>query len=152
MTRTFKKGEMNPAYLINDVSTNLEQPPKFRILDVPDLSEEFKTIIKEGYPNLKPLALPGVEPTAVFTAAVNAAKGMSRWEITHADDKDLSIEGVATTFFLRFKDDFTIIIAADGGGSVVNMRSRSRVGKGDMGANAKRIEAFFEMLRAELAV
>ena len=50
---------MNPAYLINDVSTNLEQPPKFRILDVPDLSEEFKTIIKEGYPNLKPLALPG---------------------------------------------------------------------------------------------
>lgn len=29
---------------------------------------------------------------------------------------------------------------------------RSRVGKGDMGANAKRIEAFFEMLRAELAV
>lgn len=39
----------------------------------------------------------------MFTAAVDAAKGMSRWEITHADDKDLSVEGVATTFFLRFK-------------------------------------------------
>lgn len=39
----------------------------------------------------------------VFKAAIDAAKLMPRWTITHADDKDLSIEGVATTFFLRFK-------------------------------------------------
>jgi len=33
------------------------------------------------------------------------------------------------------------------GGSIVEMRSKSRDGKGDIGANAKRIESFFARLK-----
>ena len=39
----------------------------------------------------------------MFTAAVAAAKAMPRWSMTHADDEDLTLEGVATTLIMRFK-------------------------------------------------
>ncbi len=54
------------------------------------------------------------------------------------------IEGVDTSWLFRFKDDFVIEVRPDGAdGSLVHMRSKSRDGKGDVGANAKRIRAFF---------
>ena len=39
----------------------------------------------------------------MFKAALEAAKVMPRWQLTHADEKDGSIEGVATTAIMRFK-------------------------------------------------
>ena len=51
------------------------------------------------------------------------------------------ITGVATTRIFRFKDDVTITIARDGESTVVSIRSASRVGKSDLGMNAKRIRA-----------
>jgi uncharacterized protein (DUF1499 family) len=54
---------------------------------------------------------------------------------------------VATTRLFKFKDDVTITITGEGAVSVVNVRSKSRIGKGDLGANARRIRAF----QAELA-
>ena len=48
-----------------------------------------------------------------------------------------------TTFWFGFKDDVAIRIRADAnGGSLVDVRSVSRVGGSDLGANAARIERF----------
>jgi len=49
---------------------------------------------------------------------------------------------VATSDLCRFHDDFAVRVRPDDGGAVVDMRSKSRDGKGDLGANAERIRSF----------
>jgi uncharacterized protein (DUF1499 family) len=53
---------------------------------------------------------------------------------------------VATTRWFGFKDDVAIRISPAGAGSRVDMRSRSRVGRSDLGANARRIREFLARL------
>jgi len=80
-------------------------------------------------------------------AKSHAAAEMMGWEILRSDAKSGRIEAVATTFWFGFKDDVTVQVASVGQGSRVEVRSKSRVGKGDSGANAKRIGAYFERLK-----
>jgi len=46
-----------------------------------------------------------------------------------------------------FKDDVSIRLTRDAGATKVDMRSASRVGLSDLGANAARIEAYFAALK-----
>ncbi len=94
------------------------------------------------YPDIQPQRF--AQPAAqVFDAASAVARATDGWEVTRDDRAAGVIEAVATTTLMRFKDDVTITIAAaEGGTTTVNMRSHSRVGKGDLGANAKRIRQF----------
>jgi uncharacterized protein (DUF1499 family) len=97
------------------------------------------------YPDILPRYLPG-EPDRVFEAALGIARGKG-WEIVEADATEGRIEAVATTRLLRFRDDVTIRVRPAGqGGSRVDMHSRSRIGRGDFGTNARRIRAFQEAL------
>lgn len=82
----------------------------------------------------------------VFDAAL-ALSQATGWEIRESKREQGLIEAVATTRLFKFKDDVTITISNDGSATVVNVRSKSRIGKGDMGTNARRIRAF----QAELA-
>lgn len=77
----------------------------------------------------------------VFAIALATAMNMEL-EVTSQSAERGVIVAVATTPVLRFKDDVTIEVKRDGGGSVVNVRSKSRIGRGDFGANARRIRAF----------
>ena len=54
------------------------------------------------------------------------------------------IEATDTTFWWGFKDDIVIRIRPEDSGSRLDIRSKSRVGIGDFGTNAARIEAFLE--------
>ena len=59
------------------------------------------------------------------------------------------LEATDTTLFFRFKDDVVVRIRPDparAGGSIVDMRSISRVGVSDVGVNAKRIRDFLRDL------
>jgi uncharacterized protein (DUF1499 family) len=80
-------------------------------------------------------------PQRVFEAAVASAQSLG-WEIAGQDAGTGEIQAVATTRLLRFKDDVTVNVGRDGEATVVNVRSHSRIGKGDLGANARRIRAF----------
>lgn len=62
----------------------------------------------------------------------------------------MTLQAVATTSFFRFRDDLTVRVRAAPGGAVVDMRSRSRDGKDDLGANAARVRAFLSALQAAL--
>ena len=64
------------------------------------------------------------------------------WEIAAAVPGEGRIEATDTTFWFGFKDDIVIRIQATDSGSRVDLRSVSRVGRGDMGANAQRIQDF----------
>ncbi|OGT16146.1 MAG: hypothetical protein A3J49_02855 [Gallionellales bacterium RIFCSPHIGHO2_02_FULL_57_16] len=77
----------------------------------------------------------------VFDAALATALALG-WEVTAWDRDQGEIRAVATTRVFRFKDDVTITIGREGEGVVVNVRSRSRIGKGDLGTNARRIRQF----------
>ena len=55
------------------------------------------------------------------------------------------IEAVDTTAIMAFKDDIVIRLRSDGEGTVIDLRSVSRVGVGDIGANAKRIKGFMQL-------
>jgi uncharacterized protein (DUF1499 family) len=53
---------------------------------------------------------------------------------------------VATSFWFGFKDDVVVRIIPERGGSRVDVRSVSRVGRSDVGANAKRIRTYLQAL------
>jgi uncharacterized protein (DUF1499 family) len=82
----------------------------------------------------------------VYDAALASVQAMGL-ELREGKRDQGIIEAVATTRIFKFKDDITISLKRDGEATVVNVRSKSRVGKGDLGTNARRIRAF----QAELA-
>ncbi|HYH99043.1 DUF1499 domain-containing protein [Hyalangium sp.] len=138
---------------INDMSTDLEDVPAF--IQAKALPEnqgrdmgypaEFKPIVRDSYKNLKPLRV-SAPPDAVFEQALALAREQPRWKVTTVDPQARTFEGVVESRLFRFRDDFIVRVRADGEGTRVDMRSKSRVGKGDLGANAQRIEQFLQAL------
>jgi uncharacterized protein (DUF1499 family) len=142
-----------PPY--NDFTTDVDDPPAFtKAGDVPrnqgrDMSYpggEVTEAQHQAYPDLRPLDL-DIPPAEAFTLARDRALHMPDWTITLADEGAGIIEGVATTSIFQFQDDFVIRVRHRNGGSRIDMRSKSRDGRGDIGANASRIRAFFTPLR-----
>ncbi len=138
---------------IHDISTDGDNPPRFAVVlplrkDAPNTAEPadagVRALQKSAYPDLRPLSLTA-PATEVFPKALEAAEEMG-WEIVSADTAAGRIEATDTTFWFGFKDDVVIRVAARGGESVVDVRSVSRVGKGDVGANARRIRRYRERL------
>jgi uncharacterized protein (DUF1499 family) len=139
---------------INDISTDILNPPQFVIADsLPgnqgrDMrypGKEFAEQQRRSYPQLEGLKI-NAPPQQVFQHVVATAREMPDWEITRNDSAARALEAVSTSKWFRFKDDLVIEVRADNGGSIVQMRSKSRNGKGDAGANATRIKAFFAKL------
>jgi uncharacterized protein (DUF1499 family) len=68
------------------------------------------------------------------------------WQVLSADPAESQIEAIATSILYRFEDEVAIRVTKTDTGSRVDMRSRSRLGQIDRGANARRIEAFLSDL------
>ena len=139
---------------IHDISTDLQDPPVFtaaeqqRGSDSNSLQTDPETLVLQAqeYPELATLVL-AEEYEAVFDRAVQVATAMG-WDIYLQDRNAGVIEAVDTTALMAFKDDIVIRLRTNAQGTVVDLRSVSRVGIGDMGANAKRINAFLQRLQA----
>lgn len=155
-TVSFLKGRSVPP--IHDITTDLANPPQFVAVVAlragspnpldraapADLAE----LQAKAYPDLAPLSLQA-QPGKVFDAAREVAHDMG-WEIVAATPETGLIEATATTSLLHFKDDVAIRVTEKDGGAVVDVRSVSRVGKSDLGANAERIRAYLAALKAKL--
>lgn len=86
----------------------------------------------------------------ILDAALSAGAALG-WQITRVDRHSLGFEAVADTPVLRMRDDVIVRIRPAGGGSSqVDVRSASRHGIGDFGANVHRIEHFYRLLEARL--
>jgi uncharacterized protein (DUF1499 family) len=138
---------------INDVSTDTQRPPAFAVLarqpgpaanggDQP--GEATLAAQRAGYPDIKPLVLKA-PPAEAFGRIERVAQAMN-WEIVASDPAQGRLEAVATSLWFGFKDDIVVRVTAAGDGSRVDIRSRSRVGVSDLGANAQRIRQFFARL------
>lgn len=147
------------APVMNDVTTDLVNPPSFTHAKTLKANQgrdmkyppAFIEKMRKSYPDIQPLILP-MPLSKAWPLALRVAREMPRWEITWTDEANHTFEGVATTALLHFKDDFVVRIREareDPNASRVDMRSKSRVGKGDLGTNAKRIRNYFEKLETE---
>jgi uncharacterized protein (DUF1499 family) len=138
--------------MIHDITTDTENPPSF--VDILPLRKDAPNPARYGgpevaakqraaYPDIRPLAV-AVSPSRAYETALDTAHRM-KWQVVAAVPSEGRIEAVATTRWFGFKDDVVIRIApATGGGSIVDIRSVSRVGKSDIGTNAGRIRSFLE--------
>jgi uncharacterized protein (DUF1499 family) len=138
---------------IHDITTDMENPPEFVAVlplraDAPNppdyAGEAVAAEQREAYPDIRPLRL-DLPPARAFEQALETVRDQG-WEIVAAVPEDGRIEATATTFWFGFKDDVVIRIAPDNGGSVIDVRSKSRVGRSDVGTNAARIRSFLEIL------
>lgn len=144
--------------LINDISTDVADPPTFvRAQQLPEndgwemaFPAENGELVLEHYPQVKSLPLAGTIDD-VFGRAQQLATGEEDWTILGTDtgEKRRTIEGYSETGLFHFRDYFVIEIREiDDGAVVVDMRSKSKDGRGDFGVNAARIREFLEKLKA----
>jgi hypothetical protein len=138
---------------IHDITTDTERPPQFVAIlplraDAPNGAAYGGPDVARAqigaYPDLRTQRMDATRANA-FGRALQAARGLG-WEIVAADAAAGRIEATDTTFWFGFKDDVVIRLEADGAGSRVDVRSVSRVGVGDVGANAARIRAYLRAL------
>ncbi|MCP3054258.1 DUF1499 domain-containing protein [Aurantimonas marianensis] len=132
---------------INDVSTDIEDPPVFWEMPKPTDYPGGKVaeLQREAYPDLAPLVLT-VAPDQAFALA-RAVVEDEGWEIVAEESEDGQIEAVAGSFLYDFKDEVIIRVTPSDDGAVVDVRSRSRTGRLDRGVNAKRIRAVLAELK-----
>jgi uncharacterized protein (DUF1499 family) len=140
---------------IHDISTDLDDPPRFvavlpRRQGAPNSAEHGGPALaaqqRAGYPDLAPTRFPA-PPDQVFAWAVDVARGLG-WEIVSTAPAEGRLEATDRTRWFGFRDDVVVRVRPDGTGSRVDVRSVSRVGRSDLGANARRIRGFLEALRA----
>ena len=81
-------------------------------------------------------------------AARHAARELG-WEIAAAVSGEGRIEATDQTFWFGFKDDVVVRVRAADGGSRVDVRSVSRVGRSDVGTNARRIRRFLQRVKSK---
>ncbi len=143
---------------IHDISTDLADPPTFQKLslrsdnldDIPNdddmtgLSplQRWTRLHQEAYPTIRSVRV-DMKVAAVITKAERLAKDRG-WDIAISTPELGRLEATDTTAIFRFKDDVVLRVkpTQDGDASIIDMRSVSRVGQSDLGANAQRVESF----------
>lgn len=138
---------------IHDVTTDLQNPPNFvkiklgadNLRGVTSV-EHWRELHSKAYHSLNPL-ISRKAVAAVIADAERLAKERG-WEIVNVDPEKGVLEATASVSMIKFKDDVVlrVVPGADGTGTVVDMRSVSRVGISDLGVNAKRIKEFLTAL------
>jgi hypothetical protein len=140
------------AYPLNEVSTDLDTPPPLDGRDGtpgggPPMTDQRRRKVRRAYPELiGGLEVP-LDADQTFARVQALARKQRGWTVQRTDLAGRLLTAVAVTPLLRFKDDLTIRVRPSGSGARVDMRSRSRVGRDDLHANATRVRRFFEALR-----
>jgi len=159
-------GQLHSAPMLHDVSTDTVHPPPFvevvarREADHASNSADYvgeytvdsvavnaPEMQKQAYPDVRPVVLKS-KPAEAFIAADKAARAMG-WEIVASVPAEGRIEATETTLYFGLKHDIAIRVRSEinGRGSVIDVRSSSRVGANDIGTNARRIRAYIERLK-----
>ena len=151
---------------IHDISTDIQDPPTFSPAVVAARAaitggnavvplttpgpggRSVGEIGRTANPDLTTLSVAMAVPQAT-QAAATAARSLG-WRDVVVDPATGRVEAVVESFWFGFRDDIVVRIrpGATPTSSVIDVRSTSRVGMGDLGANAKRVRAFLAAMRA----
>jgi len=140
---------------IHDISTDTSDPPKFvAVLPLragaanpatyggPEIAAQQK----KAYPQIAPLDV-AMPPPRAFERALAVARDMG-WTIVSSESSEGRIEATATTPFFGFRDDVVVRVSPAAKGSRIDVRSVSRIGRSDLGANARRVESYLDKFNA----
>ena len=140
---------------IHNISTDTIDPPQFDEIaalregtgaNPLEYNDAVRRLQEPAYPDVQPLQL-AQTPSESFDRALATVQDMG-WELVSANRDAGMIEATDTTFWFGFKDDVAIRVRPDDGGSVIDVRSVSRVGRSDLGTNARRILQFLERVES----
>ena len=161
------KAEANP--FIHDITTDFDNPPA--ILAAADLPRKNPAAYvgaepaprtdpaistaeaqRQAFPDIAPLEL-ALSVADAATKAKASLAAMKMEILAEGPDGDEAgagwrIEAVSTSQWYGFKDDFIVRLTPTEGGVRVDVRSKSRVGMSDLGANAARVRAFLALMKA----
>ncbi|WP_201593060.1 DUF1499 domain-containing protein [Psychrobacter fozii] len=138
---------------IHDISTDIVNPPEFVAIaplraDAPNPVEyagaEAAEQQRTAYPDLQTLTYSQSKPELV-EASKQAVENLG-WELVNTDANEGIVEATETTAWFGFKDDIIIRVTDNDSERLVDIRSKSRIGKSDLGKNAARIRALIEEL------
>lgn len=131
---------------LNDYATPLKDTEMFGEAEEPLASQSHADIIAQQYPDLTALPLGKMDVDSAASAIQLVMAEMGFRNIRYNPEMG-TVEGMAETFWFGFKDDIVARIGED----KIDFRSVSRVGRSDLGANAKRITALRTAVAAKLA-
>lgn len=149
---------------IHDITTDLADPPEFTALtlradnwdNIPGADDgdmrgmnprqRWATVHQDAYPDIRSVRID--QPVSVVIEKARRLAEDRGWEIVSIDPAAGHLEATDTISLFRFKDDVVIRARAaeNGAASIIDMRSVSRVGVHDIGANAKRVRQFLSDL------
>jgi uncharacterized protein (DUF1499 family) len=149
---------------IHDITTDLADPPQFTALtlradnwdNIPGADDgemrgmnprqRWATVHQDAYPDIRSVRID--QPVAVVIEKARRLAEDRGWKVVSADPASGHLEATDTISLFRFKDDIVIRARAaeNGAASIIDMRSVSRVGVHDIGANAKRVRRFLSDL------
>jgi uncharacterized protein (DUF1499 family) len=151
-----QRGRQAPP--IHDLTTDTLNPPAFVAIAplraaAPNPAsydgEEVATAQRSAYPDLVPVAY--TNPASEVFAAATALIQQRGWELVAAELTEGRIEATATTRWFGFKDDVVLrLTPTDANSTTLDMRSKSRIGRSDVGTNAARIRSFLDDLSKQL--
>lgn len=140
---------------IHDISTDTANPPLFVAVlplragaaNPPEYAgAEVAAQQASAYPDLRTLTVTAT-PEELYNKTLGAVKALG-WELVDAAPAEGRIEATDTTAWFGFKDDIVIRITPTQAGALLDVRSKSRVGMSDLGANAARIRKLIERVEA----
>lgn len=149
---------------IHDITTDLADPPQYSALslradnwdNIPGADDgnmrgmnprqRWATLHQGAYPDIRSVRID--QPVAVVIEKAKRLAEDRGWDVVNVDPASGHLEATATISLFRFKDDVVIRARAaeNGSASIIDMRSVSRVGVHDLGANAKRVRQFLSDL------
>ena len=142
---------------IHDITTDTKNPPSFIFLTEERIGaknslvyggEEIAQQQLKAFPNIKPI-ITDLNINDAYEQTLHIAQLM-KWEIVAEDANATRFEATDTTPYFNFADDIVVQISAQSDGSRIDLRSVSRVGRGDRGMNAQRISAFIAMFETNV--
>jgi uncharacterized protein (DUF1499 family) len=142
---------------IHDITTDIAHPPPFiaaaKLRKADDHSVDYEgpeigAEQKKAYPDIEAVVTKAPKDKA-FVAANQAVSSIGL-EIIDTNPGEGRIEAVDTTLLYGFKDDMVVQVQETPEGTRIDVRSMSRVGRSDLGMNAKRIRTFLARLRSNL--
>lgn len=138
---------------IHDISTDTAHPPQFESITPAVRGAGTNALVydpanaplqAEAYPDVKPRLAAKPLP-ALFDRALRTVVDRG-WTVVAADKSSGRIEATATAGWWGFKDDVVIRLTPEGAGTRIDIRSVSRVGVSDLGANAHRIVGLLDAI------
>lgn len=138
----------NPSAINFAASLPRKNPPRY--VGAEKASHSEMSIAQEqraAFPEIAPIII-DASLESVLQQSVAAINDMNMETLeTEMDGETAIIEAVFTSFWFGFSDDFIVRVKSQGGSLKIDVRSKSRVGVADLGANANRIEDFLSRLQ-----